>query len=198
MGITPKQKLIYDFILRFRQKRGFSPSLKEIAEHFGFKAIGTVQDYIAALEKHGMIERGTSNTKRSMQVKTPEKSLPLLGRVAAGSPIENIFNDRFIEVPANLNEKSGEHFVLEVRGDSMIEDGILDGDFVVIRKSEPTNGQTIVALIDNEATIKKFYRRKGQIELQPANANYKPITVKPHQVFKIEGVLSGLIRKISN
>ena len=125
------------------------------------------------------------------------QSLPLLGRVAAGRPIEAIQSPEMIEVPASLLRKSGEHFILKVQGDSMIGDGILDGDFVVIRKqSTAENGETVVALIENEATIKRYQKHRSQIELHAANPAYPAIQVKPGARFKIEGILAGLIRKL--
>ena len=124
------------------------------------------------------------------------KTLPLVGRVAAGRPIEVLSQHEELEVPESMIEKTGTFFSLLVEGDSMIEDGILDGDFVVIKKqSTANNGDTVVALIDNEATIKRFYKKKNTIELHPANSNYQPIVVHPNTGFKIEGVLAGVIRK---
>ncbi len=124
--------------------------------------------------------------------------LPLVGRVAAGAPIEAIEQQQMVEVPATML-KSGEHFVLQVCGDSMIEDGILEDDLAIIRKQgSANNGQTVVALIDNAATIKKYFRYTDRVELHPANPAYAPIVVQqnePHD-FKIEGILVGVIRNL--
>lgn len=199
--LTPKQKLLLDYITEFQAKNGYAPSQHEIARHFGFKSLGTVQNYLVRLERQGALQKKW-NARRGTQVLAPQPLLqsmavpiPLLGRVAAGRPIEAISHDETIEVPATMI-KTGSHFVLKVAGDSMIEDGILDGDYVVIKK-QPTaeNGQTVVALINNEATIKRIQRKSGRVELHPANPKYKPILVDSAvEDFKIEGVLMGVIR----
>jgi len=180
----------------YQDKNGYMPSQQEIAKHFGFKSLGTIRNYFIRLEQQGHLNRKW-NAKRATQITSPSDQLPLLGRVAAGRPIESIESNRTVEVPKDFRASSGEHFVLEVKGDSMIEDGILDGDYVVIRK-QPTaeKGQTVVALIENEATIKRYHPQKDQIYLMPANENYKPIIVENFQSFKIEGVLTGVLRKM--
>lgn len=207
--LTPKQKQVLDFIHSFSAKNGYAPSQQEIARHFGFKSLGTVQNYLVRLERQGIL-RKTLNARRGAQVVANPLSpptavgsgtvpLPLLGRVAAGRPIEAIESSETFDVPASLI-KGGNHFVLRVTGDSMIEDGILSGDFVVIRKQDAANnGQTVVALIGNEATIKRFYRRGGRVELHPANPAYQPLILESMtdtREFKIEGVLVGLIRRL--
>jgi repressor LexA len=208
MGITPKQKQVLDFIEGFSAEQGYSPSQSEIARKFGFKSLGTVQNYLVRLEREGLL-RKPWNARRGMQiVRTHPISesvpLPLLGRVAAGRPIEAISNMETIDVPASLlpaaRDGGAENFVLKVTGDSMIEDGILNGDYVVIRKqSHAQNGQTVVALIGNEATIKRYYRKNGKVELHPANPAYQPLIIGSlveHKEFKIEGVMVGLIRRM--
>lgn len=213
--LTPKQKMLLDFITAFRAERGYAPSQYEIASHFGFKSLGTVQNYLVRLERQGAL-RKTWNARRGMQVVAPQPQLrphrhprpydergnatseavplPLLGRVAAGRPIEVVQNSEMIEVPSAMI-KRGTHFVLRVTGDSMIEDGILDGDYVVIRKqNDAENGQTVVAIVDGGATIKRYQNRKGKIELLPANAKYEPIVVGEEAEFRIEGVLAGVVR----
>ena len=209
--LTPKQKDILDYITKFSGKHGYAPSQHEIAKHFGFKSLGTVQNYLVRLERQGAL-RKTWNARRGTQVVAPQPeysegrmpesaltavSLPLLGRVAAGRPIEAVQSDETIEVPPSMI-KAGSHFVLKVQGDSMIEDGILDGDYVVIKK-QPTaeNGQTVVALINNEATIKTYYNKGSKVELHPQNSKYKPIIIDADSDaddFKIEGILKGVIR----
>ena len=194
--LTPKQKDVLDFIMAYSHANRYAPSQQEIAKNFGFSSLGTVQHYLTQLEQQGYLQK-TWNARRGMKVQSQDSSLPLLGRVAAGRPIEAVLNQEFIEVPSFIRTQVGEYFALEVKGDSMIEEGILDGDYVIIRKEgDASNGQTVVALIDGEATIKKFFRRKGRVELHPANVAYKPILVEPHQNFKIEGVLSGVIRRL--
>ncbi len=225
--LTPKQKAILDFIGNFYEKNGYSPSQTEIAKAFGFRSLGTVQNYLVRLERHGVL-RKSWNARRGMQaLRPPTESLhfqrpidvsmaqtiqlPLLGRVAAGLPIE-VFSPtteagtpELFDVPASLLRQSGEHFVLKVAGSSMIEDGILNGDFVVLRKqSHAENGETVVALLNGqEATIKTYYRRGEKIELHPANPAFAPIVVQAsgksgsseEGKFRIEGILVGIVRK---
>ncbi|MBN20367.1 MAG: repressor LexA [Bdellovibrionaceae bacterium] len=209
-ALTPKQKDVLQFIQKFDQENGYAPSQAEIAKHFGFKSLGTVQNYLVRLERHGFLKK-TLNARRGMEVVDPRPTptstaeavpLPLVGRVAAGYPIEAVEVADTIDVPATLLKKKGEHFVLKVAGDSMIEDGILDGDFVVIKKQEEAkNGETIVALINNEATIKRYQNKDSKIRLLPANSQYEPIVIDQMRDplhFKIEGILVGLIRDLSN
>jgi repressor LexA len=197
--LTPKQKKVLDYILQYTEAKGYAPSQQEIAGHFGFKSLGTIQHYLKHLGELGFLQK-TWNARRGMKVRSTSTSfeLPLAGKVAAGRPIEAIERTETLEVPSFMLREGGDHFVLQVQGDSMIDQGILDGDFVVIKKQDAAhNGQTVVALINNEATIKTFYRRKGTIELHAANPNYKPIIVTPRDEFRVEGALAGVIRKIS-
>lgn len=211
--MTPKQKQVLDFITRFRDKNGYAPSQQEIAKHFGFKSLGTVQNYLVRLEREGVLKK-TWNARRSTEVVAPQPQsvaasmmpvalkehsavpLPLVGRVAAGRPIEAVQHSETVDVPATMLKGGAASFVLKVAGDSMIEDGILDGDYVVIKKqAHAENGQTVVALINNEATIKRYQHRGGRIELHPANSKYKPIIVDAESGdFRIEGVLTGVMR----
>jgi repressor LexA len=225
MSLTPKQKEILDFIESFAAKNGYAPSQQEIAQHFGFRSLGTVQNYLVRLQRNGFLKR-TWNAKRATQVvgmpaggvtttpptpprlpNTPESAsvpLPLLGRVAAGRPIEAVLHQETLDIPITmLRGPAQSHFVLQVKGDSMRDDGILDGDFVVIRKaSEAKNGQTVVALLNHEATLKRFFRSADRIELRPANSAYAPMVVRtgahadPSLEFRIEGICTGLIRKL--
>lgn len=219
--LTPKQKQVLDFILQYQAEKGYAPSQQEIAKSFGFSSLGTVQHYLNQLGEQGLLQKEW-NARRGLSVLqdspgssgvpapasgfgqspgaeegvAPQRFLPLLGLVAAGRPIEAASNLGSVEVPAALLKKSGEHFVLKVKGDSMIGDGILNGDYVVIRKqSSAENGETVVALIDQEATIKRYYKKKGAVELHAANPAYPTIHVDPEKNFKIEGILAGLIRK---
>ena len=209
MPLTPKQQAFLEFIAQFKDQHGFAPSQTEIAEHFGFRSLGTVQKYLGYLKEQGLLEPAPAHTRRGViarsQSITPERnrpapptSLPLLGRVAAGRPIEAIEDAASIEVPPSWI-RGGEYFTLQVSGDSMIEEGILDGDFVVVKKQKSAErGQVVVALVDGGATLKRFYPQKTQIELRPANSEYRPIVVMPHQSFQIEGILAGVIRKVSS
>jgi repressor LexA len=159
MTLTPKQKKVLEFITTFSDEHGYSPSQAEIARHFGFKSLGTVQNYLVRLERNGLLQK-TMNAQRSMKVVSQPHTeetvgvkaesivaLPLVGKVAAGHPIEAIENHETLDVPADMVRRPGEHFVLRVSGDSMIEDGILEGDYVVIRKQgNANNGQTVVGV----------------------------------------------------
>ncbi len=195
MALTPKQKQVVDFIREFTQRQGYPPSNQEIANHFAFKSRGTVSAYVRRLKAKGYLE--TEVGRRSITVTQTGNSLPLLGKVAAGQPIEHFIQGEFVEVPSSFLNAGFDHYVLQVRGDSMIEDAIVDGDYVVIRK-QPTahNGQTVVALIDGEATLKKFYKKRQAVELRPANRRYDAMTVKPPRHFNIEGVLVAVLRPL--
>ena len=197
--LTPKQKQVLDFISDYTRRHEYAPSQHEIARHFGFKSLGTVQHYLVQLGEQGYLQKSW-NARRGTRVNNTATSfeLPLLGRVAAGLPIEAIESRETLEVPSFMIKEVGNHFVLHVKGDSMVDEGILEGDYVIFKKQEAAhNGRTVVALINNEATIKKYYRRKDKIELHPANASYRPIIVDSSQEFKIEGILAGVIRKFS-
>lgn len=196
--LTPKQKKVLDFIADFTSRHEYAPSQQEIARHFNFKSLGTVQHYLVQLGEQGYLQKSW-NARRSTRVNNTATSfeLPLLGRVAAGLPIEAVENRETIEVPSFMVKQVGNHFVLQVKGDSMVDEGILEGDYVILKKQDTAhNGQTVVALVNNEATIKKYFKRKDKIELHPANPSYRPIIVEADQDFKIEGILAGVIRKI--
>jgi repressor LexA len=194
--LTPKQKNLYDFIVDFNQNHGYAPSQQEIAKAFGWNSLGTVQNYLVRLIREGVLEKDW-NAKRGLKtIKTKSNSveLPLVGHVAAGKPIEAIEIPDSIEVPPSM-VGPGENFVLKVRGDSMIGDGILDGDYVVVRKQDHAeSGQTVVALIRGEATVKRFLRRDGIIELHPANPAMQPFVIAEDEDFRIEGIVVGVIR----
>jgi repressor LexA len=200
MTLTPKQKLLLTFIEEFTEANGYAPSQKEIAAHFGFKSLGTVQSYLTRLQRHGFLQKNWNARRGTILLKPRPSSesvlLPLVGKVAAGYPIEAIDQYREVEVPGSFLG-AGEQYVLEVEGDSMVDDGILDGDLVIARKqADATNGQTVIALVDNEATIKRYYRRHTHIELHPANPNYEPIIIEPKSHFWIDGIMIGLIRRL--
>lgn len=194
--LTPKQKEILDFITNCIREKKVAPSQPEIAKHFDLKSLGSVQKYLVTLQEKGYLSKDL-HSRRGVTLTQDENTIPLLGRVAAGKPIEEVLNDEFITVPPTLLRPQGDYFALQVRGQSMIDEGILDGDIVVIRKSsQARNGETVVAVINDEATIKKFYRKQNQIELHPANNNFKPIHVQEKDQFQIAGILSGLIRHV--
>lgn len=194
--LTPKQKKLLDFIVSFTERAGYSPSQQEIAKAFGFSSLGTVQNYLVRLEREGVLSKDW-NAKRGLRVQRATRAsleLPLAGIVAAGKPIEAVSTPDSIEVPPSMLG-SGENFVLRVQGDSMVGDGILDGDYVVVRKQpEAQSGQTVVALIRGEATVKRLVRKEGRIELHPANPAIQPLIIKDEEDFRLEGVVVGVIR----
>lgn len=198
MNLTRRQKEILDYIRRYREKNGMSPTQREIRDEFGLSSFGTVQKHLKGLEEKKALTRDW-NKSRGLAPAEPAAaaaSLPLLGLVAAGAPIEPFPHEEAIEVPSTLLGK-GEHFVLRVRGDSMVEDGIRDGDYIVVaRREKAENGQTVVALVRGEATLKRFYSEGKQIRLQPANPTMKPILAPAREV-RIQGVVTGLIRDYS-
>lgn len=203
MSLTEKQKRLLDYITDFQVKNGFGPSQQEIAQHFGFRSLGTVQRYLVLLREQGLL-RSTPHSRRGLEVLMREDlaspsttELPVLGKVAAGRPIETFDPGQTVSVPAFLMKKSGRHFVLKVAGDSMIGDGILDGDWIVVRKqSSAERGDLVVARVDGAATVKRFYREEGGTQLRASNLAYRPIWVKPEQDFEIEGIVAGVLRAL--
>jgi len=198
MKLTEKQKAFLGYISHYVEDWGRSPSFEEICSHFGFTSYNTVTTYLKALERKGYIRLPRKkNQKRGIKVISPVETkrfeFPLLGRVAAGRPIEAVEEVDVIEVPPSMI-RQGDHFVLQVKGDSMKEDGIFDGDFIVIRKQPVAeNGEMVVALINNEATVKRFYKREQYVELRPAHTGMEPIIVKQEDLH-IEGKIVGVIR----
>jgi len=193
--LTKRQKEIIDFIEQFTASHDYAPSYREIAEFFHLSSIATVADHLENLKDKGFLTKDY-NEARSLQL-TPrwdERTfeIPLLGTIAAGSPIEAIRTSETIDIPKDMMGKNV--FALKVRGDSMIDDGIFDGDYIIIEETQnPRNGEIVVALLDNEnATLKRFYREKDHIRLQPANSNYKPIRTKR---VVVQGRVKGVIRK---
>ncbi|RPJ60975.1 MAG: transcriptional repressor LexA [Acidobacteria bacterium] len=197
MSMTRRQQEILAFVKDFLSQNGYSPTLDEIAHHFGINSLNGVYKHLKALEQRGLIHR-LSNQARSIQVieKTnPATTLPLLGRVAAGRPLEAVNTPEEICVPASfLTGKS--NYVLRVNGDSMIDEQIRDGDYVVMEQRQyANNGEIVIALVDGEsATLKKYYREGSQIRLQPANEALDPILLDENRV-QVQGVVVGLMRK---
>ena len=199
LTLTPKQKEILDFIRAYRQKRGLSPTQREICEEFGYSSFGTLQKHIKVLLEKGVLVRDW-NKRRSLVLAEEDKAagaveLPLAGRIAAGQPIEAEPEGETVAVPEVLTRR-GQNYVLRVNGSSMIDDGIHDGDFVVVnRREKAANGEMVAALLNGEATLKRFYREAdGRIRLQPANERMKPIWVHEGDL-KVQGVVVGLMRK---
>jgi len=200
--LTKRQREILDFLRAFVKEAGYAPSLSEIAWHFGLSSPATVHEHLKALEEKGFIERGW-NKKRSVNLlpatdRVEYVEIPLLGRIAAGQPIEAILDDQTVSVPRDMVAGGKRYYALRVRGDSMIDEHILDGDLVVVQSAaDAANGDTVVALVlDTTATLKKFYREGRQIRLQPANENMKPLILDEEDV-KIQGIVVGLIRRYS-
>jgi len=195
-GLSPKKKQFFEFVKDFINTEGRSPTYKEIMQGLDFSSPGTVNWYVNELEEAGMLERTKGkNGKRALALaqEYQQETLPLLGRIAAGEPLEAVENREEIEVPPSYIGE--DNYVLEVNGDSMVEDNIQDGDFVIIRKKNVASpGETVVALIDDEATLKRYYPREGYIELHPANPKYEVITVTPDQDFRIQGVVLYVFR----
>jgi repressor LexA len=195
MNLTKRQKEILDFITRYRATQGISPTQREIREEFGLSSFGTVQKHLRLLQEKKALTRDWNKSRSLAPVETApsNSSVVLLGQVAAGHPIEPFPERDSIEVPPSLLGK-GEHFVLQVRGDSMVDDGIRDGDFIVVaRRESAENGQTVVALVRGEATLKRFYAEGKKVRLQPANPGMKAILADARDV-RIQGIVTGLIR----
>ncbi len=198
MALTRRQREIYDFICEFVDREGYSPSLEEIGAHFGLSSVATVHKHVPHLVEKGLLKKAW-NRSRSVEPARREggaqAELPLLGVVAAGAPIEAIEQNESIAVPPDFADGADERFVLQVRGDSMIEEQIRDGDFVVVeRRAEARNGDTVVALLrGEEATLKTFEQRGATVRLIPANSTMQPIEVPAAEV-EIRGVVRGLLR----
>ncbi|HVT03633.1 MAG TPA: transcriptional repressor LexA [Thermoanaerobaculia bacterium] len=200
--VTERQRDILAFIRKFKQENGVTPTHREICDAFGFSSYGTVYKHLSLLQQKGLIRRDW-NQKRGVElVEQPDEApaasgarlLPFLGHIAAGLPLEVMENHEEITVPQELTGR-GENFVLKVRGESMIEDGVLDGDFVIIeRRDRASNAEMVVAMVNGEVTLKRFYREGNRVRLQPANARMEPIFAKAVDVV-IQGVVVGLMRR---
>jgi repressor LexA len=205
--VTERQRDILNFIREFQRERGIAPTHREICDHFGFSSYGTVYKHLSLLEKKGLIRRDW-NQKRGVELveepapktaagssgPTNVRELPLFGYIAAGRPLDVEVSDETIAVPEHLTSR-GENYVLKVRGDSMIEDGILDGDLVIIaRRERADNGEMVVANVSGEVTLKRIYREGERVRLQPANSMMNPIYAAARDV-AVQGVVVGLMRR---
>jgi repressor LexA len=197
--LTKRQKEILDYIEESIAGNGYAPTLEEIGERFELRSMATVHKHLSNLEEKGLIRRKW-NHSRAIEVpdrrpKAASVTVPLLGRVAAGRPIEAIEGNDTIDVPQNLIGKR-DTYALRVTGDSMMEEGILDGDVILVEdRPDPRNGDCVVATVEGEATVKRFYREKnGSVRLQPSNSAYKPIVVSGGDL-KIRGAVVGLVRR---
>jgi len=201
MALTRRQKEILDFIEGFLDDRGYSPSFEEIAGFFQYRSLATVHEHLSNLQAKGYI-RKNYNESRSIELARTEMrlaavDLPLLGIVAAGQPIEAIEHKEAISVPEDMVSGPVAHYVLRVRGDSMIEEQIRDGDYVIVRaRDTANNGEMVIALVDGEcATVKKFYAEPdGSVRLQPANPDLDPMYYAAERVI-VQGIVVGVIRK---
>ena len=199
--LTKRQKQVYDFIKKYIRKHEISPTFEDIKKHLRLKATSTVSEHIEELIEKGFIIKNGYGA-RSIEIVDNKKfdlvQIPLLGIIAAGRPIEAIENySETITLAKNEIETLGQHYALKVEGDSMVNEGIFDGDIVVIRQQETADdGQTVVAIIDdNEATLKKIYREKTRIKLQPANQAMLPIFRKEVEV---RGIVVKIVRNLEN
>ncbi len=197
--LTKRQREILDYLNEFIQQHGYAPSLEEIGKRFGLSSLATVHKHLTNLQQKGFIKRAW-NRSRSVEL-MPSRllgrtvELPLLGYVAAGAPIEAIVGNETIDVPETL-AGNRDTYVLRVKGDSMIDEQIRDGDYVIVEdRKTAENGETVVALLlGSDVTLKKFYRENGKIRLQPANVTIDPIIVPAEQV-QVQGVVIGVMRK---
>lgn len=201
MPLTKRQKEILDFITGFIEEQGYAPSFEEIATAFGYSSLATVHEHLSNLERKGYI-RKSYNESRSIETVPDDGTptameLPLLGAVAAGLPIEAVPDRESLAVPTDMVRPGKDNFVLRVEGNSMIDEQIRDGDYIVVSsQSTASDGEVVVALVGGEsATVKKLYREPGdRVRLQPANPAMDPIIVNARDVV-VQGVVVGLIRR---
>lgn len=198
--ITKKQKQVLDFIADYQGRKGYAPSLDEIRKKFKLASVSTAHFHVSKLKEAGYLDR-TDNKPRSISVYSKEQlvKIPLLGTIAAGQPIEAIQDKEMIAVPKSKIPSSSEVYALRVVGNSMVDEHINDGDVILVRQQETAeNGQKVVALIDNhEATLKKFYKERGRIRLQPANKNMEPIILRNGRDISIQGIVLDVIKNLN-
>jgi repressor LexA len=200
MYMTRRQKEILDYLDRHIARKGYAPTIEETAEHFGLRSLATVHKHLSNLQKKGLVRRDW-NRSRALELVPTEVAvraveLPLMGRVAAGSPIEAITASETIFVPEDMVGRR-DTYVLQVKGDSMIDEQIRDGDFVIVENRRSVrDGEMVIALLDGDSTtLKKMYREGGgMVRLQPANARLKPLVVDQDRL-RIQGVVIGVLRK---
>jgi repressor LexA len=201
MPLTKRQREILNYLTIYSEQNGYAPSFEEIAENFDYNSLATVHEHLTNLERKGYIKR-SYNESRAISILPTEAApraveLPLLGAVAAGMPIEALEHNETFSVPENFIGRGGSHYVLRVRGNSMVEEQIRDGDFVVVNERQRAdNGEMVIALVNGtSATVKKYYReRDGRIRLQPANETMQPIYVHENDI-TIQGIVVGVLRR---
>ncbi len=195
--ITKRQKEVLEYVEKYIKKKGYSPALSEICKKFKLRSLGTAHKHIENLRKGGYLEK-EKNKHRSIDIHGSEKmvNIPLLGLIAAGQPIEAIQNREMVAVPKSKLPRTGEFYTLRVVGNSMIDENINDGDLILVKQQDTAeNGQKVVALIDNySATLKKFYKEKNFIRLQPANETVEPIIIKGDKELTIQGIVIDVIK----
>jgi len=200
MDLTKRQKEIFDYIRKYAAKTGYPPTVREIGKAVGLHSSSTVHAHLANLEKIGLLRRDPTKPRAIELLVDKAKQalrgpgLPLVGQVAAGEPVlaeENI--EEYLELPGVIGGEDGD-YILRVKGDSMKDAGILEGDYVVVKQADDAvNGEIVVALLEHEATVKRFFREKDRIRLQPANSAYKPIRTKDAQLL---GKVVGVFRSV--
>lgn len=193
--LTKKQKMVFDYIDQYTNKNGYAPSLHEIRKRFKLASVSTAHHYVAKLKEFGVLNK-EDQKPRSIELVQNGKMvrIPILGLIAAGSPIEAVRNPEQIEVPESMLAKTGKHYALKVTGDSMIDEGIFDGDTVVVREqSTVEDGESAVAYLPDKdsVTLKKIYKQKNRIKLQPANPKMSPFYETNVQ---IQGKVVGVLR----
>jgi repressor LexA len=201
MPLTKRQREILTYLTAYTEQNGFAPSFEEIAENFSYNSLATVHEHLTNLERKGYIKRNY-NESRAIEIMPTEATpraieLPLLGMVAAGVPIEALESNETFTVPDAMIGRGGNHYVLRVRGNSMVDEQIRDGDFVVVNERQRAdNGEMVIAMLNGDsATVKKFYReRDGRIRLQPANETMQPIYVHENDI-TIRGIVVGVLRR---
>jgi repressor LexA len=198
--LTRRQKEILDFLTRHIERKGYAPTIEEIGDHFGLSSLATVHKHLTNLQGKGLIKRAW-NRSRALELVPTEVAvraveLPLLGKVAAGTPIEAVESTETIYVPEDMLGR-GETYVLQVKGDSMIDEQIRDGDYVIVENRKiARDGEMVIALLEGEnVTLKKLYREgDGRVRLQPANSRMKPILLQAGDL-RVQGVVIGVLRK---
>ncbi len=200
MHLTRRQKEILDFLARHIERKGYAPTIEEIGEHFGLSSLATVHKHLTNLQQKGLIKREWNRSRAlelvPAEVKVRAVELPLLGRVAAGTPIEAVSGSETIFVPEDMVGRR-DTYVLQVKGDSMIDEHIRDGDYVIVEsRKSARDGEMVIALLEGErVTLKKLYRESGgRVRLQPANARLKPMYVDG-DALRVQGVVIGVLRK---
>jgi repressor LexA len=200
--LTKRQKEVLDYVTQFIEAHGYAPSYREIAAYFGYGSVATVAEHVESLVSKGMLQK-SDNEARSIQLVHEDLDmsrsigLPILGLVAAGQPIETLAaHAETLEVPPFMVGRRNS-YVLQVKGQSMVDEGINDGDYVVVQEKEvPSNGEMVIALVgDGGATLKRYFKEKNHIRLQPSNITMDPIIIEPGTPIQIQGVVIGLIRK---